>query len=51
MFGFKLNIRPYNKLNKKIEDFKEYHIELGMLYTIKYFHLAVGTDYKYYKKI
>ena len=46
----KLNIRPYKKLNKEVKDFKEYYAELGMLYTIKYFYLTVGTDCEYYKE-
>ena len=33
-------------LNKEVKDFKEYSIELKVLYTTKYFYLAVWIDYK-----
>ena len=38
MSSFKLNIRPYNRLDKEVIDFKECKEELIMLYNTKYFY-------------
>jgi len=43
-FSGKLNIRPYNRLNKEIVDFKECKKGLTMPYNTKYFYLEAGTS-------
>jgi len=35
-FSSKLNLRPYNNLDKEIEDFKEYRNKLETQHIIKY---------------
>ena len=43
-------MRPQDSLNREVEDFNKYSTGLEVLYTTKYFHLAVGIDYKCYKE-
>ena len=50
LFSFRLNIRPYSKLNKEVTDFTKYSTGLEVLYTTKRFHLTVRINYKYYKE-
>ena len=38
MLSFRLNIKPYNRLNKKVADFKEHKNRLVILCITKYFH-------------
>jgi len=38
-----LNIRPYNKLDKEVADFKEYKEELTTPHNTKCFYLGAGT--------
>jgi len=40
----KLNIKPYNKLDKKVIDFKETKDRLVILCTIKCFYYQDGED-------
>jgi len=37
-----VNIRPYNRLDKEVIDFKECKKELIMPYDIEYFYLGTG---------
>jgi len=39
----RLNIRPYNRLDKEVVDFKECKEGLVMPHNIKYFYLEAGT--------
>ena len=43
MFSLRLNVRPYNRLDKEIADFKECKGRLVKLYNIKCFYLETGT--------
>jgi len=38
LFSSRLNIRPYNRLDKEVIDFKEYKKGLITLYNTKYFY-------------
>ena len=38
----RLNIKPYNRLNKEVIDFKECKEELITPYNTKYFYLKTG---------
>jgi len=38
MLSLRLNMRPYNKLDKKVADFKEYKEGLTTLHDTKYFY-------------
>jgi len=42
--GLRLNVRPYNKLDKGVIDFREYKEELIMPHNTKCFYLEVGTS-------
>jgi len=42
-FSLRLNTRPYNKLDKKAVDFKEYKGGLIELYNTKCFYLGTRT--------
>jgi len=44
LLSSRLNIRPYNKLNKKVADFKEYKSGPAVLYNTEYFHHQDGED-------
>jgi len=39
----RLNMRPYNRLDKKVVDFKKCKEGLTMPHNTKYFYLEVGT--------
>jgi len=40
--SLRLNIKPYNRLDKEVIDFKEYKEELIMPHNIEYFYLRAG---------
>ena len=42
--SFKLNIKLYNRLNKKVTGFTEYKKEPAVPHTTKYFHHQNGED-------
>jgi len=43
MFSLKLNIRPYNRLDKEVIDFKEYKEGLTEPHNTKCFYLGTKT--------
>ena len=38
LFSNRLNIKPYNRLDKEVADFKEHKGRPAVLYNTKYFH-------------
>jgi len=43
IFSLRLNIRPYNRLDKEVVDFKECKEGLTEPHNTKYFHLGTRT--------
>jgi len=42
IFSLRLNVKPYNKLDKEVIDFREYKGELIKPYNTKYSYLGTG---------